>query len=92
MTILIFPISNQSYVIHAHCPSYVVSINIYPMSSSDLSKSVALVPPHWELVLLSSHLLSFSLLMASVLPKLTHNRVVGFQYQSIGKGVIRLCP
>ena len=32
------------------------------------------------------------LLLASVLLELTHNRVVEFQYRSIGKGVIILCP
>ena len=36
--------------------------------------------------------LSLSLLLASVIPKLTHNWVVGFQSLSIGKGGIRLCP
>ena len=33
--------------------------------------------------------LSISLLLASMIPKLTHNRLVGFQYRSIGKGIIR---
>ena len=32
------------------------------------------------------------LLMASVIPKRTHSRVVGFQSWSIGKGIIILCP
>ena len=41
---------------------------------------------------LSSHLFSLSLLLASLIPKLTHNRVVEFEYRSIGKGSIRLCP
>ena len=34
----------------------------------------------------------FSLLLASALPKHTHNRVVELQYRSIGKGSIMICP
>ena len=30
--------------------------------------------------------------MDYVTPKPAHNQVVDFQYRSIGKGVIRLCP
>ena len=35
--------------------------------------------------------LSLSLLLDSLLPKHTHNRVVDFQYRSIGKGIIIPC-
>ena len=36
--------------------------------------------------------LSLSVLLASVIPKITRNFAVGFQYQIIGKGSISLCP
>ena len=50
--------------------------------------------PVWDYVLLFLALvyLSLSLLLASVLPKLSHNWVAEFQSWSLGKERIRLCP